>query len=305
MKHKLFKIGAAAAITVTGVGAAATMHTVSAATYKTAIKRVKIKYLPGQGLKIWTSYSHGRFMGYRAREGTVWNVVKTALDQKGHLWYMVGDDEWIQARYTEDITPANLKNTQPIKIKKSRLARLANKAKQTVKRMRPTRVTASEVKTEKKEAKREAQADKLAAKKANVKQAKLIVSQTLQGSTQHSSGTVKAIIALAKAQVGKNYVWGATGPNAFDCSGLVQYVYAKNGVNLPRTTYDQVKVGQTVSLKKLQPGDLLFWGSATAPYHVAIYIGNNRYINAATPKQGVILQTISTYYYPTLAKRVL
>lgn len=303
MKHKLFKIGAAAAITVTGVGAATSMHTVSAATYKTAIKRVKITYLPRQGLKIWTSYNHGQFMGYRAKEGTIWNIVKTALDKKGRLWYMVGDSEWIEARYTTDITPTDLKKA-PAPNKKSRLAVLASKAKQTVKRLRPTRVTATEVKTEKKNAKKEAAADKLAAKKAKVKQAKIIVSQTL-GSTQHSAATVKGVLALAKAEIGKKYVWGATGPNAFDCSGLVQYVYAKNGVNLPRTTYDQVKVGQTVSMKNLQPGDLLFWGAAAAPYHVAIYIGNNQYINAATPKQGVILQTISTYYYPTVAKRVL
>ena len=106
--------------------------------------------------------------------------------------------------------------------------------------------------------------------------------------------------------MGKPYVWGATGPDKFDCSGLVQYVYQyAAGINLPRTTYDQVKVGQTVPLDKLQAGDLVFWGSETAPYHVAIYIGNNQYVNSATPDQGTILQNMSSYYYPTIAKRVL
>ncbi|RVU70927.1 MULTISPECIES: C40 family peptidase [Lactobacillus] len=115
-----------------------------------------------------------------------------------------------------------------------------------------------------------------------------------------------AIVKLAKKQVGKGYVYGATGPSAFDCSGLVQYVY-KNAADttLPRTTYAQVNVGKSVSMKKLKKGDLLFWGSASAPYHVGIYVGNNQYVHAATPGQGVIKQTLSGYFYPSAAKRVL
>ena len=99
---------------------------------------------------------------------------------------------------------------------------------------------------------------------------------------------------------------GGNGGNGFDCSGLITYVYSKAaGVNLGRTTYDQVKQGSTVSMDNLQPGDLLFWGSASAPYHVGIYVGNNQYIHAATPGQGVIKQTLSSYFYPSVAKRVL
>lgn len=115
-----------------------------------------------------------------------------------------------------------------------------------------------------------------------------------------------AVVKLAKKQVGKSYVYGATGPSAFDCSGLVQYVYKKAGKKtLPRTTYSQVNVGKKVSLKKLKKGDLLFWGSASAPYHVGIYVGNNQYVHAATPSQGVRKQTLSGYFYPSAAKRVL
>ena len=121
-----------------------------------------------------------------------------------------------------------------------------------------------------------------------------------------SSGDASAVITLASAQLGKSYVWGGTGTNGFDCSGLVQYVYSNAaGVKLGRTTYDQVKQGSTVSMDNLQPGDLLFWGSASAPYHVGIYVGNNQYIHAATPGQGVIKQTLSSYFYPSVAKRVL
>ena len=116
----------------------------------------------------------------------------------------------------------------------------------------------------------------------------------------------KAVVSLAKKQVGKAYVYGATGPYSFDCSGLALYVY-KNAVNvtLPRTTYGQVTKGTRVSLSNLERGDLLFWGSASAPYHVGIYIGNGQYIHAAAPGQGVIKATLSPYFYPSAAKRVL
>lgn len=114
------------------------------------------------------------------------------------------------------------------------------------------------------------------------------------------------IINLAKKEVGKPYVYGATGPYAFDCSGLVQYVYSHAAkTNLPRTTYTQVYSGRKVSLRHLQKGDLLFWGSKNAPYHVGIYVGNGQYVHAATPSQGVIKQSLSPYFYPSQAKRIL
>ena len=115
-----------------------------------------------------------------------------------------------------------------------------------------------------------------------------------------------AVVSFAEKQVGKRYVFGATGPFAFDCSGLVQYVYKKAGnKTLPRTTYSQVNAGKRVSLKHLKKGDLLFWGSASAPYHVGIYVGGGEYVHAATPSQGVRKQTLSRYFYPSAAKRVL
>lgn len=115
-----------------------------------------------------------------------------------------------------------------------------------------------------------------------------------------------SVAKLAKKQVGKGYVYGATGPYAFDCSGLVQYVYKSSGAAvLPRTTYSQVALGKKVSMNKLKKGDLLFWGSASSPYHVGIYVGDNQYVHAATPDQGVIKQSISTYFYPSAAKRVI
>ena len=289
-KHKLFKLGAAAALSVTGVSAITSLKTVRAANF-TAVKRVKISYLPGKSLNIWTNYENGKFMGYRAKDGSVWNVAETAVDSKGSLWYKVGTREWIEARYTVDVSEEEpVKTATKTTKKKSPVANLANKVKQA---------------TQKKKTPKE---DK-------VKKANQIVNETVKKTTANkktntssiqASSKAASVVALAKEQVGKPYVWGATGPDKFDCSGLVQYVYQHAaGINLPRTTYDQVKVGQTVPLDKLQAGDLVFWGSETAPYHVAIYIGNNQYVNSATPDQGTILQNMSSYYYPTIAKRVL
>ena len=291
-KHKLFKLGAAAALSVTGFSAITSLKTVRAANF-TAIKRVKISYLPGKSLNIWTNYEKGKFMGYRAKDGSVWNVAETAVDSKGSLWYKVGTREWIEARYTVDVNEETpVKTAAKTTKKKSAVVNLANKVKQATQKKKTTK------------------ADK-------VKKANQIVNETVKKTTAkkktdnkissvQASSRAAAVVALAKEQVGKPYVWGATGPDKFDCSGLVQYVYQHAaGINLPRTTYDQVKVGQPVPLDQLQAGDLVFWGSETAPYHVAIYIGNNQYVNSATPDQGTILQNMSSYYYPTIAKRVL
>lgn len=289
-KHKLFKLGAAAALSVTGVSAITSLKTVRAANF-TAVKRVKISYLPGKSLNIWTNYENGKFMGYRAKDGSVWNVAETAVDSKGSLWYKVGTREWIEARYTVDVSEEEpVKTATKTTKKKSPVANLANKVKRATQKKKTT-------------------------KEDKVKKANQIVNETVKKTTANkktntssiqASSKAASVVALAKEQVGKPYVWGATGPDKFDCSGLVQYVYQHAaGINLPRTTYDQVKVGQTVPLDKLQAGDLVFWGSETAPYHVAIYIGNNQYVNSATPDEGTILQNMSSYYYPTIAKRVL
>ena len=130
--------------------------------------------------------------------------------------------------------------------------------------------------------------------------------QTVQAASQSKTEKRNAVVKLAKEQVGKSYVYGATGPSAFDCSGLAQYVYKKAAKKtLPRTTYGQVTKGKRVSLSHLKKGDLLFWGSASAPYHVGIYVGDGQYVHAATPSQGVRKQSISAYFYPSAAKRVL
>jgi cell wall-associated NlpC family hydrolase len=83
-------------------------------------------------------------------------------------------------------------------------------------------------------------------------------------------------VRAALTRLGCPYVWGATGPDRFDCSGLVQWAYAQAGVALPRTTYDQIHVGIPVSRSDVQPGDLVFPHTG----HVQLAIGDNLVIEA-------------------------
>ncbi|MFD8616615.1 NlpC/P60 family protein [Streptomyces sp. NPDC059513] len=88
-------------------------------------------------------------------------------------------------------------------------------------------------------------------------------------------------VSFAHGAIGKPYVWGATGPNAFDCSGLTQAAWQAAGVSLPRTTYTQINAGQRVSRSELAPGDLVFFYSGIS--HVGLYIGGGQMIHAPRP----------------------
>ncbi|HTR69932.1 MAG TPA: C40 family peptidase [Mycobacteriales bacterium] len=103
-------------------------------------------------------------------------------------------------------------------------------------------------------------------------------------------------IAAARSRLGVPYVWGATGPDAFDCSGLTQWSYAHAGISLPRTAAEQWNAGLHPSLAELEPGDLLFWALNTSDpatiHHVAMYIGNGLMIAAPHTGENVQIQPV-------------
>jgi cell wall-associated NlpC family hydrolase len=134
-----------------------------------------------------------------------------------------------------------------------------------------------------------------------------VAAQTVGGST--TSGTVQTTriaytgptssqagqaVAFAYAQIGKPYVWGATGPSSYDCSGLVQASWASAGVSIPRTTYDQWASLPHIPLSDLQPGDLILYNGES---HVAIYVGGGYIVDA--PHTGAVVERIleSTSWY--------
>lgn len=101
------------------------------------------------------------------------------------------------------------------------------------------------------------------------------------------------------------YVWGGKTPAGFDCSGFVSYVFQHAaGISLPSYTVAMESYVNKESVSAAQPGDLLFWGTPGATYHVGIYLGNNQYASAPTFGQNVKVQTISSYFYPSFAGRV-
>ncbi|MER7761720.1 C40 family peptidase [Streptomyces sp. NPDC097619] len=101
-------------------------------------------------------------------------------------------------------------------------------------------------------------------------------------------------VAFARAQLGKPYVWGATGPNAWDCSGLTRAAWRAAGVELPRTTWEQVEAGPRVRVSELVPGDLVFFYADIS--HVGIYVGGGRMIHA--PRPGAYVREDSIHYQP-------
>ncbi|MBW8740054.1 MAG: C40 family peptidase [Streptomyces turgidiscabies] len=161
---------------------------------------------------------------------------------------------------------------------------------------------------QKAEAKEKAEAARKAAAEAAVsrsaERATLSASSSDSGTTAGSvtsqvtapaSGSVATVISFLKAQLGDTYIMGATGPDAWDCSSLVQAAFRQVGVDLPRVSQDQSTVGTEVSLSNVQVGDILYWGAKGSAYHVAVYVGNGQYLDAANPSKGVVIQDLSGY----------
>lgn len=121
-----------------------------------------------------------------------------------------------------------------------------------------------------------------------------------------SQKTIETAIDFAKAQLGKPYLWGGTGPDRFDCSGLMLRAWQAAGVYLPRTSRQQYWAGSPVAVTNLKRGDLLFWsydGTPAGIHHVALYLGNGRFIES--PHTGSYVRYNSIYtWFPDFAVRL-
>lgn len=152
-----------------------------------------------------------------------------------------------------------------------------------------------------------------AVNKLNQRISNLTVQQTAQSAVNRGfvaglvpPETQNRIITEAYKYLGIPYLWGGTDPRTgLDCSGFVQLVYHNLGYNISRTTYTQIYDGieVEVSLDKLQAGDLIFFGDKSAPHHVALYIGDNKYIHA--PQTGDVVKVSEGALRACCARRII
>ncbi|MGS2640580.1 NlpC/P60 family protein [Streptosporangium sp. LJ11] len=109
-------------------------------------------------------------------------------------------------------------------------------------------------------------------------------------------------VSAAKRQIGDPYRWGASGPGAFDCSGLVRYAWRKAGVSLPRITHSQYRsIRKKVSWSNLRPGDLLFFSGKG---HVGMYVGKGRMVHSPSSGKTVRVVRLAGYYRSSFAGAV-
>lgn len=127
--------------------------------------------------------------------------------------------------------------------------------------------------------------------------------EALQKTLIQQTESKTTIVDAAKSQLGKPYVYGAAGPDTFDCSGLVQSAFAAANRPIGRTTIDQESAGATIAVAEAQAGDLVFWGSPGGTYHVGISLGDNTFIHAPVPGDVVKITSVSDYS-PDFAVRV-
>ena len=123
-------------------------------------------------------------------------------------------------------------------------------------------------------------------------------SNTSSNSSSSSNSIGEKLVNLAKGKLGCKYVWGATGPNTFDCSGLMLWCHKQLGITIPRTSLAQSKSGKSVSKSDLQVGDLIFWKTTSAEVgHVGMYVGNNQFIHAPNKSKPVKYDSLDNSYY--------
>jgi cell wall-associated NlpC family hydrolase len=109
----------------------------------------------------------------------------------------------------------------------------------------------------------------------------------------HSTAATKKIVKVAKNHIGDKYVWGATGPNKFDCSGLVVFSYGKAGMTPPRVSEDQFGAARVIPASRAVAGDLVFWHDSEGDvYHVGIYLAPGKTVAAIDPAEGVDYQQL-------------
>lgn len=273
-----------------------------------------ISYAPASGIDLYQGYgSHKVATGQKLTNGTSWKFFQKVVDENGDAWYKIGKDQWISGYFTKitntdfnqaaadiwDPNYAALKVTKNTAIySDSKYNSATNKSLQSGTLVQVDS-TVQEGNTIWYEISNGGWLPSTATTTVSATRAPI----QLNGQTK--SQVINDIIAIAKQQLGKPYVWNAKGPDSYDCSGLMQYVFRQaTGQNIGSWTVPQEASGTKVAINQLQPGDLVFWGPQGASYHVALYLGNNKYLNALRPGTNVKIDSISSNFAPSFGVRV-
>ncbi|WP_390407235.1 C40 family peptidase [Lacticaseibacillus jixiensis] len=288
-----------AAATTTTSAAATTATPKTAATTATASQSLTVTYTDSVVTE-WKSAGYTQAAGKYLSAGTTVTAVGTTT-ANGETWYQLSDGNYIAARFVGDAGKANsnqMKTTTTTAAQTPASSAAATPAPAPAPAATPAKAAAPAKTTP----------AKAATPAKTTTATKPAATTTPVATTNNASRSAKiaAVIKVAKAQLGKPYVWGGKGPSSFDCSGLAHYAYL-NGANKEIGGYTgaQEYSGTVVSIANLQVGDLVFWGSRGSTYHVAIYLGGNQYINAPKPGQNVQIASISKYFMPSFGVRVL
>lgn len=274
----------------------------------------QINYVPNYGIMVWNDYSNQKkITGQILKHGSIWKFFKKTIDQDGNSWYQVGKNQWISGDYIK-IKQSNLNKTQ---------AKIwdPNFAFMEVLKNSPVYSNGSFHASKIRQINRGNSVELT----STILNGNLIWYELSNGGWLPSSvmspitttrprillnnrtkgQVIDQLIITAKQQLGKPYVWDGKGPNSFDCSGLMQYIFKKvTGKNIGSWTVPQESSGVKVKLNQLQKGDLLFWGASGSSYHVALYLGNNTYIHALRPGTYIKIDQISNNFAPSFGVRI-
>ncbi len=275
---------------------------------------IQISYAPDSGIDLYQGYGNDKSAtGQKLTNGTSWKFSQKVVDINGDAWYEIGNNQWVSGQYTKvsngvfdgsaakvwDPNYAALEVTSDTPIY-SDSSYNSNPGKTlysgTIVEVDSTVQDGNTIWYEISDGGwlPSSSVQTITATRNPV---------SLNGKTKDQ--VIADVISSAKAQLGKPYVWNAKGPDSYDCSGLMQYVFRQaTGQNIGSWTVPQETAGTKVSINDLQRGDLVFWGPEGASYHVGLYLGDNQYLNALRPGTNVKIDHISSNFEPSFGVRI-
>ena len=275
---------------------------------------IRIAYAPTSGTTLWNGYGNKKSdTGKKLTNGSSWKFSEKVIDTNGDAWYQIGGNQWVSGAYAKvynatlsqtsaevwDPNFAALKVTKASAIYTDSNYNKAGKnhvAAGSILQVTSTVLDGNTIWYELSDSGwlPSSVVTPISAPRPQV---------SLNGKSK--SQMIEDVITAAKQQLGKPYVWNGKGPDNFDCSGLMQYVFRQaSGQNIGSWTVPQEAAGTRVSVSQLQRGDLVFWGTPGASYHVGLYLGDNQYLNALRPGTNVKIDHISTSFAPSFGVRI-